>query len=165
MLVSLTWCFCLTSVFIGGTAMFISAKETSLTATEYWHNRTKRNEVLCMYSEVFPLYRISDLSRIGILWYSKRNCIEDIYYTTARGNVVSSGQSNILRTRGCKLSDFNVVFNTRKVQFISSRHHVIFFALYRRFVRLHKHARKSYKIWYSGIVCSFLWNFDWCTLR
>ena len=47
--------------------MFISAKETSLTATEYWHNRTKRNEVLCMYSEVFPLYRVSDLSRNTVI--------------------------------------------------------------------------------------------------
>ena len=52
MLVSLAWCFCLTSVFIGGSSKFISAEETSLTASDY-HERIKRNEVLCVYSAVF----------------------------------------------------------------------------------------------------------------
>ena len=58
MLVSMIWCFCLTSVFIDGTAKFISAEETSSTAADY-HERTKRNEVLCEYSAVLR-YRSTD---------------------------------------------------------------------------------------------------------
>lgn len=72
-------------------------------------------------------------------------------------NVVSSSKSNILRTSGCKLSEFNIAFNTRKIQFISSRHRVIFFALYRQFGRLHKKLEKARK--YDTLV-SYVVSFE-----
>lgn len=81
MLVSWTWCFCLTFVFISGTAKFIFVEKTSLTATEY-HERTKRNEVLCVYSAVFAIYLILGLSRNTMILVLE---LYRAHYTTARG--------------------------------------------------------------------------------